>query len=147
MFKARAIDAQSSALFARIVDFASKADGLGADQAAVREVISDELPDLLNNLSVDELVSSRVEQVKQDALCSLATRLDVAKVLVATKSGSVSDAASLIVDDGLDGRGVTIESCQEALVALKSFGGDAKDAKEKWIVAVKERYPLLRDFK
>jgi hypothetical protein len=146
LFKARAIDATSSALFARIVDFASKADGLGADQDAVREIISDELPVLLNSQSVDDFVSTVVEQVKQDSLSSLATRIDVAKVLVTQKNTSVADAASLIVDGGLSGRGVTIDSCREALVALKGFGDDAADSKEKWVAVVSERFPLLRDF-
>lgn len=146
LFKARALDAQSSALFARIVDFASKADGLGTDQAAVREVILDELPVLLNTLSVDDFVSAAVEQVKQDPLASLASRIDIAKVLVKTKSASVKDAASLIVDGGLYGREVSIESCRDALVALKGFGDDATYAKGKWVIAVSERFPLLKDF-
>lgn len=146
LFKARAIDASSSALFARIVDFACKADGLGADQAAVREIISDELPVLLNSQSVDDFVSAVVEKVKQDPLSSLSTRIDVAKVLVTRKNATVVDAASLIVDGGLSGRGVTIESCREALVALKGLGDDATDSKEKWVAAVSERFPLLKDF-
>jgi len=128
------------------VDFASKADGLGTDEACVREIIADELPVLLNSMSVEEFVSAAVEQVKQDALTSLASRFDVAKVLVKTKDGSVKEAASLIVDGGLNGRGVTIESCGEALVTLKCFGEEASGAKEKWVVAVSERFPLLKDF-
>ena len=146
MFKARAIDAQSSALFSRIVDFATKVDGFGMDQAAVREVIMDDFPVLIANMSVDEFVSAAVERVKQDTLTSLSSRIDVATVLVKTQNGSVKDAASLIVDGGLNGRGVTIESCRAALECLKGFGDEASDAKEKWVVAVSERFPLLKDF-
>jgi hypothetical protein len=146
LFKARALDAQSSALFARVVDFASKADGLGTDQAAVREVISDELPMLLNNMALADFVSAAVDQMKQDPLASLAARMAVAKVLLKTNNASVQDASSLIVEGGLDGRGVTVESCREALVILKGFGDEATDAKGKWVAAVLERFPLLNDF-
>ena len=146
LFKARALDAQSSALFARIVDFASQADGLGTDQEAARAIMSNELPTLLNNMSLADFVSSTVDQVKQNPLASLAARIDVAKVLVETKCSSVQDAASLIIEGGLDGRGVTVESCRQALAALKSFGDGATVAKGKWVVAVSERFPLLKDF-
>lgn len=129
------------------MDFASKADGLKADQpTAVQEIISDELPVLLNNASLDSFVSAYVDKVKQDLLSSLSTRVDVAQVLVATKRASVADAASLIVDGGLNGRGVTVESCREVLAALNGFGDEATKAKEQWIVAVSERFPLLKDF-
>ena len=146
MFKSRAIDAQSSGLFARIVDFVSKADGFETDQPAVHGVITDELPVLLNNLSVDEFVAMAAEKVKQDPLASLESRMDVAKVLVKTKSASVQDAASIIVEGGMNGKGVTVESCRDAFVVLKSFGDEALDAKEKWVAAVAERYPLLKNF-
>jgi ribonuclease PH len=93
-----------------------------------------------------DFVLSAFEQTKRDPLTSLATRIEVAKALVKTKTASVSDAASLIVDAGLNGRGVTVSSCREALKTLKSFGDEAGNATAKWISIVTERFPLLRDF-
>ena len=146
LFKARELDAQSSALFNRIVDFASKSATLGSDQPVVREVIQSELPSLLEGQSLSEFVLAASRRVKQDPLSNLSTRIEVAKALVKTDTAPVSDAASIIVDDGLSGRGVTVISCREALDTLKGFGGEAGGATAAWITKVTERFPLLKNF-
>jgi hypothetical protein len=128
------------------VDFASKADSLGTDQATVRQVITSELPSLLGDGSLVKFVLAAFEQTKRDPLASLATRIEVAKALVMTKTASVSDAASLIVDGGLSGRGVTVTTCRDALKTLKSFGDEPGNATAKWISIVMKRFPLMKDF-
>jgi hypothetical protein len=128
------------------VDFASKADSLQTDQPAVREVITSELPALLGGVSFADFVLAAFKQTKQDPLASLDTRIEVGKALIKVKTSSVSDAASLIVNGGLSGRGVTVTSCREALAALKSLGDEAGNATATWISMVTERFPLLKDF-
>jgi hypothetical protein len=109
-------------------------------------VITSELPSLLGDGSLANFVLAAFEQTKRNPLASLATRIEVAKALVKTKTASVSDAASLIVDGGLNGRGVTVTSCRQALKTLKFFGDETGNAIAKWVSIVTERFPLLKDF-
>jgi hypothetical protein len=101
---------------------------------------------LLGDLSLTDFVLAAFQQTKQEPLASLDTRIEVAKALVKTNTASVSDAASLIVNGGLSGRGVTVTSCRKALNTLKSLGDEASNATATWISMVMERFPLLKDF-
>ena len=147
LFKARALDPESGDLITRIVDFALKIDtSLKTNVAAVQLVVSKELPKLLDGKSVDDFVKAARDKVLNDPLTTLPTRVAVAKALVSTKTSSVADAASLIVNGGLQGRGVFVESCRAALTALRGLGSEADDATSQWISDVKQRFPLLVDF-
>lgn len=144
MFKARAVDSQSSELLSRIADFGTKVEKFKTEDypAVVKEVIDSELPALLNNHeSVAEYVSTAA---KETATRGLPYRIAVAKALVLVKKASVTEAAKYLVDGGLDGRGVCVESCRDALDSLKTFG--ASDAISEWIGMVKERFPLVTSF-
>ena len=138
------MDSQSSDLLSRIADFGTKVEKFKADDfpAVVKDVIDAELPALLNNHeSVAEYVSTAA---KESVTKGLPSRIAVAKALVLVQKASVTDAAKFLVDGGLGGRGVCVESCRDALDALKTFG--ASDAIREWIGMVKERFPLITSF-
>ena len=143
LFKARAVDPKSSDLLTRIVDFGIKVEKFksGDCPAVVKEVIDAELPTLLNN---HKSVADYVAATAADTMTNLPTRVAVANALMLVKKAFAEDAAKLILEGGLDGRGVNVETCRQALAALKSLG--ATDAVGKWTAAVMERFPLLKDF-
>ena len=144
LFKARSLDPQSSELLSRIADFGIKVQKFKTEDypAVVKEVIDSELPALLNNhASVAEYVSSVATDTTKSGL---PYRIAVAKALVLVNKASVAEAAKYLVDGGLDGRGVSVETCRDALDALKTFG--ASDATFEWIAMVKERFPLITGF-
>lgn len=144
--KARALQPNNSELFSRIVDFALKADTLGGDNAAVREVIKETTSTILGGSTVAKFVSLAADRAKKDPLTHLSSRVAVAKALVLTKTASASEAASVIVDGGLFGRGVTVTTCVDALAALTDFGDEAGDARTKWISQLSEKFPLAAEF-
>ena len=137
------MDPKSSDLLTRIVDFGIKVEKFksGDCPAVVKEVIDAELPTLLNN---HKSVADYVAAAAADTMTNLPTRVAVANALMLVKKASAEDAAKLILEGGLDGRGVNVETCRQALAALKSLG--ATDAVGKWTAAVMERFPLLKDF-
>jgi len=146
LFKGRAIDAQSGELFVRIADFAENAAPEADSHEAAKEVLNSELPRLLNGKDVCSFVQDAAASAKSDPLTDLSLRVAIASAMVKTKAGSSSDAASLIVDQGLDGRGVSVKTVKAALDCLTEFGDEASAAKTKWIEAVKARFPLIKDF-
>jgi hypothetical protein len=145
IFKMRCIDPENSEYFARLVDFALKLPTFGDIPDSVRSVATEESAALLNQKSVGDFVSGAADHARQGNQASLTTRVAIAHALVKTNPSSVKAAASLIVDGGLSSRGASVDNCRSALNALKEFGADAQEAKNKWIVAVKERFPLITD--
>ena len=146
LFKGRALDPKNGELFTRIVDFADKASPEDDSHDAVKEIIKGELPNLYDGKELSQFVQDAAASAKSDASTNLALRIAIAKAIVKTKNGSTSDAANLIADQGIDGRGVSVETAKAALACLKEFGDEASAAKTKWIAAVKERFPLIKDF-
>jgi N-alpha-acetyltransferase 15/16, NatA auxiliary subunit len=145
LFRAQAIDAERSEYLSRLVDFATKMDYTGDLPGAVGTIIKEETPRLMENQHVGAfLVAASANIRKEGSTASLPTRTAVAKALVEAKSGSVSDAAALIVDGGISARGVSVQTCQDALAALKAFGAGAASAAENWVAQVKERFPLAQ---
>lgn len=144
LFKGRALDPKNGDLFTRIVDFADKAIPEDDSHDAVKEIIKGELPKLYDGKALSQFVQDAAASAKSDASTHLTLRIAIAKALVKTKTGSTSDAANLIVDQGIDGRGVSVETAKAALACLKEFGDDASAAKTKWIASVKDRFPLIK---
>lgn len=146
LFKAKALDAQHSELFSRIVDFAQKGTAGAKGHPSVTEVIASETAELLGGKSVMNFVLEAAAAVKADPLTDLPQRVAVSNALVSTKSCGVAEAASLIVDTGLDGRGVSADTCRDALASLAAFGKGAEQAKEQWIAKVRKRFPMITKF-
>jgi len=145
LFKAHKIDPESSELFSRIVDFAINGPKGETAHSAVSEVILSEIPVLLGGKTVSEYVSSAANKVKSDVLTNLPTRIAVAEALVSTNIGTPGDAATLIVDGGLDGRMASIKNCRLALKCITKLGDSTTDARDVWISKVKERFPQVTD--
>lgn len=145
LLKAHALDSKSSDLLTRIVDFGTKMEKSKNEDypSVVMEVINSELPTLLGN---HKLVADYVANAASSVvpLTSLSNRIAIAEALVSVNKASAVDAAKVIVEGGIGGRGVTVETCQLAAASLKSL--NTSDACAKWEVAVKERFPLLKIF-
>ena len=145
LFKGRALDPQNGELFTRIVDFSDKASPEDDSHDAVKEILKDELPKLYDGKALSQFVRDAAASAKGDASTNLSLRIAIARAIAKTKTGSTSDAASLIVDQGLDGQGVSVDTAKAALACLSEFGDEASAAKTKWIAAIKERFPLIKD--
>jgi hypothetical protein len=140
LFKARAIDPNSSELFTRVIDFSGRLDDIGHLPETVRRVIDEDAPKLLESKSVSDYAKKAAERIRSDVQVDLPFRSAVARALVETKVGSVSEAASLITEGGINARRVTAETCSDALQVLKSFGNDGTKAVEEWSAAVRSRF-------
>lgn len=147
LFKARTLAARSDEVFSRTVDFLRKGKSSEEINASVKEVLESETERFLDGKSLTEFVQEAAEKVRNNNITDLPMRIAVAKALVNTSTGSVSDACAMIVEGGLDGRGVTPECCRQALACLEGFGEDANDAKSEWISSVKERFPMIQQFR
>lgn len=143
LYKARAIDPDSSELFTRIVDFAGKKESFNELRGPTRTVLDDALPTLLDNHSVEDFVESAATMVRKSSTIALPFRTAVAQALVGTKAGSAADAAALITTGGMDSKLVTVQTCLDAHAALKTFGAEAAAAKNDWATAIQQRFPLL----
>jgi hypothetical protein len=143
LHKARSIDPESCELFPRVVDFAGKMDSFAEATDVVRTVMKAETPQLLGGQSVAEFVKAAASNVRDNARTDLPTRVAVAKALVKTKTSSVADASAVIVNGGISSTKVTVETCRDALNALKAFGNESDGAVKQWIADVQGRFPLI----
>jgi len=66
----------------------------------------------------------------------------VAEALITANIEPVESASQLILDGGMNGRQVTIDSCRDALAFFVKLGEDALPVKKLWLAQVKERFPL-----
>lgn len=145
LFKAKALEPDSSEVFSRIVDFGIKYDSFMGSNEVVNAVFRAEVPALLENKDLVGFVLAAAETISP--LSSLPMRVEVAKALVKISKASVAEAATLIVDGGLSGYGVSVVNCRMALDELTALGPDALNARLKWVSAVNAHFPLLKDFK
>jgi hypothetical protein len=143
LFKARSIDPHSAELFSRTVDFWRKHDAFGELATATKNVVKELKPKILGNHSVKDFVNGGVDRIRSDALVDLPFRCAVARALVETETGSVSDAAALITSGGLEARQASIENCQVASATLRDFGPDGVKVSEAWDKAVQRRFQRL----
>jgi len=146
----KALEPNSHEFFSRTFHFVSSdtpnknkvkeasSDNKSNNSTLIEELIQTQTDVLLCNKSLQEFVQSFVNFVKSSSLTDLPLRIAVAEVLFKTNSNK-EDAASLIVDGGLNGRKVTLDNCLHAAKFLEGLGTDAK---ERWISDVKLRFPL-----
>jgi hypothetical protein len=144
LYKMRQIDPENAGCFSRLVDFSSKMAGFDDIHPAVKTVVTEEAVVLLKGKSVTDFVSEAAVRAKNKEITHLPTRVAIAQSLFLTNPSTVDDAVAIIVDGGLNCKGVSVETCRDALKALETFGSEAKT--KQWIAAVKERFPLLTDF-
>ena len=134
------MDPNDAGLFSRLVDFSLSKSTTSSDSTVVKDVLSSVLPGLLDGKSTQDFVSSKAEAVRADKVTPLPLRIAVANAMVRTEVASAADAAKIILDGGIDSRAVSVETCREALVALRTFG--ASDGATKWLEITKARFPL-----
>jgi peptide alpha-N-acetyltransferase len=153
LLHARSLDPGSGEVLYRTVDYSLRVPALldegGGLGDAARRIISEESICLLNDRSLEAFVGDAVELVRSSAdpaTLSLSYRVCVARAAVLSKLWSIKEACGLVTDGGLSDRGVNVESCREALVAMRSFGDEAQPAADEWIRQVQGRFPLLSDF-
>jgi NMDA receptor-regulated protein 1 len=147
LFKARSVDVDSSELFSRIVDFVHRhlEAFMSTASPAVLTVMATEVPLLLaGQPSVAAFVAQAVARTLEQPDTDLPMRTAVAKAWVDLEGPAVlSKAVALIVPDGMQARKVTVESGQEALVWLESFGGDAAASAQCWAERMAQRFPPI----
>ncbi|GKY99467.1 hypothetical protein MPSEU_000901100 [Mayamaea pseudoterrestris] len=146
LYKARSIDPANAALFTRTVDFFVKRPFFGNLSDQSQAFVDEAAPTLLNDKDLVVFIQEAAKAASTDELTALPLRVAIAKALVETKAGSVVDACALIVDCGIKSRGVSVDTCSEALSVLKSLGSGAEQATKMWIAAVKAQFPLLPTF-
>lgn len=142
LFKARSLDPDDSELFLRTVDFAGKRNDFRDTTEAVRSVLVDDFPALLENQSVGDFINKAASKIREMPLTDLPMRTAVVKAIADTKHGSLKEALPLITDGGIDSRNVTVETSLEALNLLSSLGAEADDATKQWTDTVQSRFPI-----
>mmetsp|Transcript_37951 Transcript_37951/g.56421 ORF Transcript_37951/g.56421 Transcript_37951/m.56421 type:complete len:965 (-) Transcript_37951:121-3015(-) len=150
LYKARAIDAEDAGLFERTVDFCTKKDGIASKMnETAKQVLERQTLLLLEpSKSVKEFVGSAKEKIKSDPLTSLPFRAAVAAASVAHCGSSVADASTLVLDGGIDARGVSVDACRDVLETLRTMtkkDGSSKAECDAWIDVVKKRFPLIKN--
>ena len=142
----KSVDPDSHKLFSRIVDFSQRLSNKSAGEggaAASEEVIRD-----FSKLMDGKSLSDFVDDVKNNPLSTLSMRVAVAKAMLSTNVGSSADAASLLLDSKLNVRGVTVESCQEAVAFMDSLdnAGEGGGNKERMMKLIMTKFTFAKDF-
>jgi NMDA receptor-regulated protein 1 len=148
LFKLQKLDTVSGccpSFLPRLVDFSLKLPSL--DMAGViKDIVTEQFTNLLNGKSVEDIVKETASQARADEKTPLSLRVAIAKALISANTEPVVSASSIVVDGGIKSRGVTVESCRQALEALKGFGKDASDATKQWKATVTTHFPMIKDF-
>ena len=142
----KSVDPDSHKLFSRIVDFSQRLSNKSAGEggaAASEEVIRD-----FSKLMDGKSLSDFVDDVKNNPLSTLSMRVAVAKAALSTNVGSSADAASLLLNSKMNVRGVTVESCQEAVAFMDSLdnAGEGGGNKERMMKLIMTKFTFVKDF-
>lgn len=146
LFNMKRLDSKSPFYVTRLTDFALRVDSYKLEEGPAKTVLTEESAALFSGKSATDFVSDVAKEARSDPLTSLPLRCAVAEVLVTTKLEDRASAAKLVVEGGIDSRGVTIESCRAALATLKGLGKEATSSAEEWTSIVKKRYPMIKNF-
>jgi hypothetical protein len=145
----KSIDYDDPELFTRLVDFAqimsSRSITQGGGDDASEQVLCSEFPELMNHLSLYDFVKMAVDNVKANPMSyQLSKVIAVVRAMLSTKVGSSADASLLLLDSKLNFRGVSIETCREALALLGSLGAN-DGSKEQLKMLITLRFPFAKD--
>lgn len=139
LFKAKAINEESSEVFSRIIDFESKMSGFSLSNE-LKILITEEAPALWENKSINTFILDAASAIKENPTTDLPMRTAVAKALIKSNSGSIGDACDIIIKGGINSKKVSFESCQVARSTLESFGDEATESVSVWIEIVQQVY-------
>ena len=137
--KATAIDENHPDLFVRLVDFGNRWKDMQCSSNTVQAVLHEEAPKLFKDKSVNDFIQSRASIVREEKATNLQLRTAVCRALVNHNIGSREDALSMVLADGMNGRGVSMDTCRETLEVLQQLGDDA--AIRDWTDQVEKRFP------
>lgn len=140
------IDCNDHGLFSRIVEFSQRMTLRTVQgNAAAEHVRLSEFPKLMNNDTLVDFVKNTMNNVKSDLLSSLPMRIAVARAVLSTNLGSSAEAASLILSSNLNVRGVTVETCREALTFMESLETDGNESKNQMMKLITTKFPFSKD--
>ena len=146
----KSVDPDSHKLFSRIVDFSQRLSNKSAGEggAAVSEEVISDFSKLMDGKSLSDFVNMSMDGVKNNPLSTLSMRVAIAKAMLSTNVGSSADAASLLLDSKLNVRGVTVESCQEAVAFMDSLdnAGEGGGNKERMMKLIMTKFTFAKDF-
>ena len=146
----KSVDPDSHKLFSRIVDFSQRLSNKSAGEggAAVSEEVISDFSKLMDGKSLLDFVNMSMDGVKNNPLSTLSMRVAIAKAMLSTNVGSSADAASLLLDSKLNVRGVTVESCQEAVAFMDSLdnAGEGGGNKERMMKLIMTKFTFAKDF-
>ena len=102
----------------------------------------------MDDKSLSDFVNMSMDDVKNNPLSTLSMRVAVAKAMLSTNVGSSADATSLLLDSKLNVRGVTVESCQEAVAFMDSLdnAGEGGGNKERMMKLIMAKFTFAKDF-
>ncbi|KAL3918249.1 MAG: hypothetical protein SGILL_004327 [Bacillariaceae sp.] len=146
LFNMKRLNSESPCYVTRLTDFSLRRGSYKLEEGPAKTVLAEESANLFNGMSATEFVSGVAKEARSDPLASLPLRCAVAEALVTTKLETPASAAKLVVEGGIDGRGVTIDSCRHALATLKGLGAEASSSAEEWTSLVKRKYPMIKNF-
>jgi hypothetical protein len=142
----KSIESDDHRLFSRIIDFSQKMlcrSSRGHD--APEQVLSSVFPTLMNCLSLPDFVRLVVDDVKSDSMSNLSKVIAVARAMLSAKVGSSAEASSLLLDSKLNLRGVTMETCREALALMDSLGAN-EEGKGQMMTLIISKFPFAKNF-
>lgn len=132
-------------IFTRMVNFATL-DIKAHNNADLQKVFESEKLSLFKGKSLSNFVRDTATSIKEGPNGSnLAARAAVAKAMTTIDSTDVKDACDIITGEGLNVQGVNLPICVECIDYLKGLGNSdeyVKEARDKWIALVKNRYYL-----
>lgn len=143
----KSIDSDDPGLFTRLVDFAQIMSNRSITQGddASEQVLCSEFPELINHLSLKDFLKTVVDNLKANPMSyHLSKVIAVARAMLSTSVGSCAEASLMLLDSKLNFRGVSIETCREALALLGSLGADEGN-KEQLMMLISSRFPFAKD--
>ena len=140
LHKGRYLDPFNAVLFTRMVDAHKCIGTITSDNETVRYVVEKESKRLFEGMTLNEFIARAESEIRKNPLSDLPYRCAVAQALVQEGIGSVTSAASLITDAGLDCRKCNVDTATHATRVLEAFGSEAEKVLEKWKTLVKSRF-------
>ena len=142
----KSIESDDHRLFSRIIDFSQKMSSRSSrGHDAPEQVLSSVFPTLMNCLLLPDFVRLVVDDVKADSMSNLSKVIAVARAMPSAEVGSSAEASSLLLDSKLNLRGVTMETCREALALMESLEANEED-KGQMMKLIISKFPFAKIF-
>lgn len=143
LFKMKSLDATAPEYLTRLVYFGTELGSFSDESPVVKGVITSEMHNLLVGKSLESYVSE-VAAAAKNGSTSLPKRIGIALALFRCNPKASDEAASIILNGGVDTEGVSVETSKSALDALTKINAEA--AKKEWTSLVTAKFPLMKNF-